>query len=79
MQTFRGPSPSMRRQDKSIHNLILQAQPLLAQASLTFLFRVHLTVAWEFTRSKKVLRTEAKTPSLSPCLNAQRGWMDVFS
>lgn len=73
VQTFGGPLPSMRKQGKSNHNLVLQAQPLLAQASLTFLFRVHLTVPWEFTRAKKVLRTKAKTPSLSPRVNAHRG------
>lgn len=79
MQAFGGPVPSMRTQHKSLRNLVLQARPLLAQAPLTFLFRVHLTVTWEVTRSKKVLRTKAKTPSLSRRLNAQTGWTDVFS
>lgn len=79
MQTFGGPFPSMRRQHTSTHSLVPQAQPLLAQAPLTFLSRVRLTVAWEFTRSKKVLRTKAKTSSLSPHFNAQTGWMDAFS
>lgn len=43
--------------DKSIHNLVPQAQPTLTHVSLTFLLLVRHFAAWEFMRAKKVLRT----------------------
>lgn len=52
----------MQQQGKAVHSLVLQAQATLPHAPLTFLLLVHQFAAWEFTRSKKVLRTEAKHP-----------------
>lgn len=73
MQAFGGPVPSMRTQHKSLRNLVLQARPLLAQVPLTFLFRVHLTVAWEVTRSKKSVKNQGKNSLPEPPLKCPDG------
>lgn len=73
MQAFGGPVPSMRTQHKSLRNLVLQARPLLAQAPLTFLFRVHLTVTWEVTRSKKSVKNQGKNSLPEPPLKCPDG------
>lgn len=73
MQALGGPVPSMRTQHKSLRNLVLQARPLLAQAPLTFLFRVHLTVAWEVTRSKKSVKNQGKNSLPEPLLKCPDG------
>lgn len=73
MQAFGGPVPSMRTQHKSLRNLVLQARPLLAQAPLTFLFRVHLTVAWEVTRFKKSVKNQGKNSLPEPPLKCPDG------
>lgn len=73
MQALGGPVPSMRTQHKSLRNLVLQARPLLAQAPLTFLFCVHLTVAWEVTRSKKSVKNQGKNSLPEPPLKCPDG------
>lgn len=67
MQIFKGPSPGMQQQDRSVYSLILQAQPTPTQASLTFLL-VHHLATWEVTRSKTVLRTKARPAPQAPVL-----------
>lgn len=52
----------MQQQGMSACSLVQQAQAVLPHAPLTFLLLVHHFAAWEFTRSKKVLRTKAKHP-----------------